>query len=259
MPPLVTHMIAACRAGERLGPPADRHGRARPLDRSNGEFMLGATSPDIRVLTRWNRIRTHFFDIASEDHQDCVETFFDTHRSLRDAAALTPETRDWVCGYLTHLVMDQEYVMAIYRPYFGSRSLLGGDEHANLLDRILQYELDRREREEGETMREIREGLFASAVEIDAGFLDRGLLEQWRDTSAAVTEHPPDWERFSFIASRHLNRAGIDSEQDLRAFMERIPELLDDCTRHVEQAELDSFFEATAERTAAALQRYLGS
>lgn len=259
MPPLVTHMIAACRAGERLGGPADPSGGARPLDRSNGEFMLGATSPDIRVLTRWDRKRTHFFDIASEEHQDCVGAFFDAHRSLRDAGALTRETRDWVCGYLTHLVMDQEYVLSIYRPYFGSRSLLGGDEQANLLDRILQYELDRREREEGDAMREIREGLFASAVDVDAGFLDRGLLEQWRDTSAAVTEHPPDWERFSFIASRHLNRAGIDSEGDLRAFMQRIPELLDDCTRHVEQAALDSFFEATAERTAAALADYLAA
>ena len=244
-------MIAASRAGERLDAPG--------YDRANGNFMLGATSPDIRVLTRWDRKRTHFFDIASDEHQDSVAAFFDAHRSLRDPAKLTAQTRDWVCGYVTHLVMDQEYVTAIYRPYFGARSLLGGDDHANLLDRVLQYELDRRERESDETMSGIRDGLFASAVDIDAGFLDRSLLEQWRDTSAAVTEHPPDWERFSFIASRHLKRAGIESEDGLREFLGRVPEMLDDCRRHVDQSVLDAFFEATAERTAAVLADYLAA
>ena len=250
MPALVSHMIAACRAGERLAP----HG----LDADNGEFLLGATTPDIRVITRWERERTHFFDITDERHQDSVAAFFEAHRGLRDTARLSPQTRSWVCGYLTHLIMDQEYVTAIYRPYFGRRSLLGGNDHANLLDRILQYEFDRRERERGETMQHMRRALFASALEIDAGFIDHATLEQWRDTTAAVTEHPPDWERFTFIASRHLNRAGIADAQGLNEFMERVPELLDQTLNHVDQATLDAFFELTAERTAQALGEWLG-
>ena len=243
-------MIAACRAGERL--------TVERLDAENGEFLLGATTPDIRVITRWDRERTHFFDITDEGHQDSVAAFFTAHRSLRDAARLNPQTRAWVCGYLTHLIMDQEYVTAVYRPYFGRRSLLGGDSHANLLDRILQYEFDRREREHGETMRGFRRALFTSALDIDAGFIDRSTLEQWRDTTAAVTEHPPDWERFSFIASRHLSRAGIADEQGLGEFMQRVPELLDQTLAHVDQATLDAFFESTAERTARALGEWLG-
>lgn len=243
-------MIAACRAGERIAAPQ--------LNAANGEFLLGATSPDIRVITRWERERTHFFDITNEAHQDSVAAFFEAHRVLRDASRLSAETRAWVCGYLTHLIMDQEYVTAIYRPYFGSRSLLGGDGHANLLDRILQYEFDRREREQGAAMHDFRRALFGSALEIDAGFIDRSTLAQWRDTTAAVTEHPPDWERFTFIASRHLNQAGIEDEQGLREFMERIPELLEQTLAHVDQATLDAFFESTAERTAKALAEWLG-
>ena len=250
MPALVSHMIAACRAGERLA--------AQRLDAANGEFLLGATTPDIRVITRWDRERTHFFDITDEGHQDSVAAFFEAHHSLRDAGRLSPQTRAWVCGYLTHLIMDQEYVTAIYRPYFGHRSLLGGDGHANLLDRILQYEFDRRERERDETMHDLRQALFASALDIDAGFIDRSTLEQWRDTTAAVTEHPPDWERFTFIASRHLDRAGIQDEHGLNEFMQRVPELLDRTLEHVDQATLDGFFELTAERTAQALGAWLG-
>jgi len=84
-------------------------------------------------------------------------------------------------------------------------------------------------------------------------------LERWRDTTAAMTEHPPDWERFSFIASRHLKSAGIESESGLRQFMENIPELLDETLTHVEQSALDGFFESTAERTAFVLNDWLGA
>ncbi len=253
MPPLVTHMIAAVRAGGQV----DADGV--DLGRSNGDYLLGATTPDIRVLTRWDRERTHFFDIYNDGHQDCVENFFGAHRMFRDPSNLTQQTRAWVAGYLTHVIMDQEYVLQIYRPFFGSRSLLGGGSHANLLDRVLQYELDRRERESGEEMQHMRRALFGSAVEIDAGFVDRPLLEQWRDTTAAMTEHPPDWERFSFIASRHLKSAGIESESGLREFMETIPDLLDDTLGRVDQSALDGFFESTAQRTATVLRDWLGA
>ncbi len=245
-------MTGAVRAGGQV----DANGA--PFDLENGEYLLGATTPDIRVLTRWDRERTHFFDIYSDDHQDCVENFFQTHRMFRDPSRLSAETRAWVAGYLTHVIMDQEYVLQIYRPFFGSRSVLGGGSHANLLDRMLQYELDRRERESGEQMQQLRQALFGSAIEIDAGFVDRSLLTQWRDTTAAMTEHPPDWERFSFIASRHLRSAGIESESGLREFMEAIPELLDDATRQVDQTVLDGFFESTAERTVSVLRDWLG-
>ena len=246
-------MIAAMRAGDTLS------SDAIALDRSNGEYLLGATTPDIRVLTRWDRERTHFFNIYDDGHQDCVENFFSAHHSFRDAGKLSPETRAWVAGYLTHVIMDQEYVVQIYRPYFGRRSILGGNSHANLLDRVLQYEMDRRERESPTQMREIRRSLFGSAVEIDAGFVDRQLLTQWRDTTAAMTEHPPDWERFSFIASRHLQSAGIEDESGLMAFMESIPQLLDDAMSHVDQHTLNGFFESTCERTAAVLRDWLGA
>ena len=73
-----------------------------------------------------------------------------------------------------------------------------------------------------------------------------------------MTEHPPDWERFSFIASRHLRGARITAESDLRGFMETIPQLLDDTLSHVDQHVLDGFFESTAQRTAEILGEYLG-
>lgn len=250
MPPLVSHMIAARRAAARIDSDA--------LDAVSGEFLLGATTPDIRVLTRWDRERTHFFDLECEEHQDCVENFLDAHPHLRDPARLDEPTRRWVCGFITHIAMDQDYITQVYRPHFGRRSTLGGTERANLLDRVLQYELDRREREDRAAMAEIRDALFASAVDIDAGFIDQETLEKWRDVAASVTEHAPDWERFTYIASRHLRRAGIDTEGEYQSFLDGVPELLHETIRSVGQAEVDGFFERVEERTADVLREYLG-
>jgi len=253
VPPLVSHMLAARRAAESAGlfdPDAIS-------DQETGAFTLGATTPDIRVITRWERARTHFFDLDQEAHQDSVAAFLNAHPHLRDPAALSPETRAWVCGFIAHLVMDESYIEQIYRPYFGQRSALGGGERANLLDRVLQYELDRRERESPGTMSDLRDALYGCALDVDCGFIDKSTLEQWRDVSASLTEHPPDWERFTYIASRHLKRAGVTSDAEYRQFLEQIPELLEETLRSVGTAKVEAFFELSQERTVVALKEYL--
>ena len=213
-------MLAARRAAAVLGGSDDGVGApgAGPiLDGDSGAFLLGSTTPDIRVITHWERERTHFFDLRSEEHQDSVRGFFEAHPQLRDAGTLTPETRAWASGFIAHLVMDQTYITDIYRPYFGHGSSLGGHQRANLLDRILQYELDRRERDDANAMAGIRAALYGSALNVECGFIDRPTLEQWRDVAASVTEHAPDWERFAYIASRHLERAGHNSSKAFRS------------------------------------------
>ncbi len=250
LPPLVSHMVVARRTAGLI----DSH----VLDATSGDFLLGATTPDIRVLTRWDRARTHFFDLHNDEHQDSVQAFFAAHPHLRDAERVTQSTRAWVCGFITHIVMDEIYITEIYRPHFGPNSPLGGGERANLFDRILQYELDRREREDPQGMADLRQQLFASAIDIDTGFIDRETLEKWRDVSASVTEHAPDWERFTYIASRHLKRAGIESESDYRDFLGQVPEMLDETIRSVGMAQVEGFFERVAERTLPILREYLG-
>ena len=264
MPPLVSHMLAARRAAQEaglFGPAGEAAGsgvRESAESEEVGAFTLGATTPDIRVITRWERERTHFFDLGEEQHQDSVAAFLAAHPRLRDAAALAPQTRAWAGGFIAHLVMDETYIEEVYRPHFGRRSALGGGRRANLLDRILQYEMDRRERERPETMDGLRRSLYGCALDVDCGFLDRATLERWRDVAAGLTEHAPDWERFRVVASRHLEGAGIGSGAEYRAFVEQIPELLDETLRSVGAAKVEAFFELSQQRTVAALREYFG-
>src|SRR3712207_2229169 len=102
MPPLVFHMAFAHRIHEDVG--------SRLLTEQIGPFLLGATSPDIRVITRWDRDKTHFFDFDTYEHQDSVRRFLAEYPQLTDPGAIEPSTAAFVAGYTTHLTLDQAWI-----------------------------------------------------------------------------------------------------------------------------------------------------
>lgn len=250
VPPIFLHMAMARDVREQLD--------SETVAQHPGAYYLGATSPDIRVLTRADRKETHFFDLAVTDHQDSVAGLFAAHPRLAKPEELNPETVAWVAGYIGHLALDEEWITAVYRPHFGQLAALGGAGEGDAMDRVLQYELDRRRREDPETAADIRAALEGCSLAIDAGFLDSETLRKWLEVAVDMTRHPPTWERFRYQGGRHLRTAGIDSEEKLAAFMERIPEVLERTLRHVSTAHVDAYLERSKERALRAAEQYLG-
>jgi len=231
-----------------------RHGA---LEADLGAYYLGSTTPDIRVITRWERERTHFFDLNEFGHQDGVASFLSEHPGLADPSCLNLSTRSFVAGYISHLVMDEVWIEDIYRPFFGERSTLGGDARANVLDRVLQYELDRQERTKREIMDEVRRELAASALEIQVGFIDAESLRRWRDISLEVAAHAPDWASFRYLAGRHLRAYGIGTDEALEEFIQGVPEMLSETVRHVGWDRIQAFLDRSRSETLQAIKDYL--
>lgn len=250
MPPIFLHMSLARQAAERISNSL--------LAERAGEYLLGATSPDIRVLTRWERERTHFFDLNEVGHQDCVATMFSQHPHLADAGKLQPATAAWVAGFIGHISLDQLWIEQVYRPHFGQVSTLGGSNDANMMDRVLQYELDRRPREDVARTLAIREALAGCSLEIDAGFLDSETLRRWQEVAIDVARRPATWEHFRFQGGRHLRGSGLETDAAVDAFLERIPDVLEATIRHVSTAHVDAYLEQAVERATAIAARYLG-
>ncbi|HEY8836146.1 MAG TPA: zinc dependent phospholipase C family protein [Dehalococcoidia bacterium] len=250
MPPIFMHMATARDIGRDLG--------SDLVDGESGAYYLGATTPDIRVLTRGNRRDTHFFDLDSLEHQDSVEEFFRTHKHLADADKLDPQAAAFVSGYVTHLVLDESYIVSMYRPFFGQLSSLGGDLNANMMDRLLQYELDRRRREAGHEVDEIREALAGCSLSLNVGFLDSATLNRWLEVAIDQTRHPPDWNRFRNQGGRHLGQDWEENPRAYEEFLKTIPDLLQRTIEHVSTAEVDAFLEASKERAQRIVERYLG-
>lgn len=251
MPPIFLHMAMARDAQARLAVPA--------LDGHEGEYFLGATTPDIRAITRWDRERTHFFSLNTYDHQDSVRALFEAHPELAKPEHLSTQTVAFMAGYITHLCLDERYICDVYRPYFGQRSALGGDLTANTMDRLLQFELDRQRREQPQTASEIRDALEDCSLALNVGFLDSEILTRWHQVAIEQTKHPPDWRRFKYQGGRHLPGVDLESEAAMDAFIEQVPALLEQTMRHVSTARVDAYVEEATEAAALELRRYLGT
>ena len=249
MPPLGMHVTLARELAEQLKYDA---ATAEP-----GAYYLGATTPDIRVMTKWDRSRTHFFDFANFEHQSSVETLFREHPELASPGGMSKSAAAFLCGYISHLEIDEAWIVDIYRPCFGERSPLKGDVLANLLDRVLQFELDKRSRSGMSIASEIRDEIRNATVQEAIGFIDKETLLRWREVSADVVSREPTWDRFGLIASRHLKAYGVESEADLAHFLENIPDLIDQSIREVTPERIEAFQETARKRALEAMRTYV--
>lgn len=249
MPPLGLHMTVARELALEL--------RSPRVDADLGAYYLGATTPDIRVLTRWDRERTHFFRLDDFDDQRGVHRMFEEEPGLRDVGALDAATVAFMAGYISHLEMDESYICEIYRPSFGEQSSLRDETLANVMDRILQFELDRKDREDFEKIAEIQQAIAASAVEVSIGFIARDTLLEWRKIVVDVLGHPPTWERFTRIASRHLSAVGVEGEEQVAKFMADVPALLQRTFDHVGEERVREYLLGARNRALQTMKEYL--
>jgi len=249
VPPLGLHTVVAKEIGDRLRHPL--------LDGHRGALYLGSTTPDIRVLTRWDRRVTHFFDLDNFGYQDGVAEFLRAQPHLADPRFLPPHLASFVAGYITHLVMDEIWITQVYRPFFGERSPLGGDCWANILDRAVQFSMDRERRQDRALVAHIVAEVARTDMGIDLGFIDEETMGRWREVILRVASQPPDWERFRFIASRYLEEAGIDTPEAFAEFLKTLPELVEEAVRYLTPERLRSFMEASVEKGLEAVRAYL--
>jgi hypothetical protein len=247
MPPLGLHMVVARSLAGDLDSPV--------LDADRGAYYLGATTPDIRVLTRWDRARTHFFDLQCLSEQSGVRRLFEQEPALRDAGGLDASTAAFVAGYISHLVLDEEYITQIYRQYFGAGGALGDELMADVMDRLLQLHLDREERADVEATEDIGRALVETSAEVAVDFIARNVLREWRDRQIDVISTAPHFEK---MMSRHLQSAGIAGEEAIAGFMEQhADELLRDTIARVGEERIREYLDSAKWKARRAMRAYL--
>jgi hypothetical protein len=250
MPPLCFHLAIAKEAAELLHNPI--------IDRNLGNYLVGATLPDVHLIIGVSREETHFFDLEQEAGESGVRLIFKAHPNLAKGSKLDEKTKSLIAGYLSHLIADEVWIRDIYRPFFGSSSPLGGDPMANMLDRLLQYELDRREREDERKM----EGIRALLCDWEPGggvdFIDASTLAEWREFVSTATTRQPTWDLFPFFARRFLlPRFKVDPEQ-LEQFLSSMPSKLEWALHYVTPQRLTAFREKAISESVAVVKEYLG-
>lgn len=247
MPPLALHTAIAKDIADQLNLAA--------LDDERGSLYLGSTAPDIRVITHWERSRTHFFDLDCFDEQSGVSALFAAYPTLMNPSDLSPATRSFIAGYLTHLVTDETWITTVYRPHFGEGSPLGGDIRANVMDRALQFSLDSERRRDRHLMVHVLDSVTRCDIGLDIDLIDADTLRRWRDVITDIVQHEPDWERFRQGAKRHLK---VNSDNnDLDAFMASLPDLVDETLRYLTLERVEAFMEDSLKGSLEAVRDYL--
>lgn len=249
MPPLCLHMSIAYEAAGLLHSPT--------IDRHRGSYFIGATSPDVHIIASTRREDTHFFGLDDESPESCAGLLA-THPHLAAVDKLDAATRSFVAGYLSHLTTDEVWIMDVYRPCFGTASPLGGASMANMLDRALQFELDRREREDREKMRAIRDAIAGWEPSPSIDLVEPDIMREWRDFIITATTREPVWDIFRLFAERFLlSRHKLDADE-LEGFLDAMPAPLEWAIQYVTAERLDTFRRRSVAQSVERAREYLG-
>jgi len=251
MPPICIHLNIAREAADRLHHPI--------IDQNLGSYLIGATFPDVHIIMTdaW-RERTHFFDLGQQMSESGVMTLLKKYPSLSRSKGLDSSAKSFVAGYLSHLVTDEAWILDIYRPCFAPSSPLGQDPLANFLDRLLQFELDCRERSDRAKMEGIRVLVCDWEPKVKLALIDMALLKQWHGVVCAATTREPNLELFPHFARRFLlPRHKIDPEQ-LEQFLSSLPDKVQWTIHYVTPERLASFREKAISQSAKMAKEYLG-
>jgi len=250
MPPICLHLIIAEEAAGLLRHPI--------VDQNMASYLVGATAPDVQIITDIGREQTHFFNLENERSESGTRLIFEAYPDLAKSGKLNAATKSFIAGYLSHLVTDEIWILDIYRPFFGHSSPLGGDLRANLFDRLLQFELDRREREDKAKMEEIQAQICDWEPNVDIGFLGNSDLRQWRDFLCTAVTREPSLDFFPFFAQRFLvPRQKIDPKQ-LEEFLSSTPAKLEWAIKYVTPQRLTAFRQDAISQSLSIAREYLG-
>lgn len=167
-----------------------------------GSFLLGATSPDIRILTKWKREQTHYSSIDMGSIHEGVKGLLDQNINLMAVKDLNDQTKAFVAGYISHLISDAVWIIHIYRPYFGKGHTFVDDIESNIFDRLFQLHVDKTIMSDLHDTEDLKPLLVGSEKGVDIGFIPQDTLREWRKWVTDFMDSGFSWDRLQFMTRR---------------------------------------------------------
>ena len=249
MPNLPTHLSLALQTAREMTDPG--------IDRYLGRFLLGSTSPDIRIMTKWKRDQTHFAPLTVEQVGTGVEGLLQAHPHLLDSDEVNDETRVFLSGYFTHLVADESWIVDIYVPYLGGNHLQSDQVKANICDRAIQLDMDRVAKEELGDGKQVGSLLRSSEENVNTGFIEAETLARWREWVTEFITWEFDWERLRFATARiYPNDVGAD--EMVEEFLQSMPSSLERAYSRIHGEEMTTYRETVVGNSIRLIKEYLG-
>tara|TARA_B100000745_G_scaffold28441_1_gene18254 strand:- start:799 stop:1557 length:759 start_codon:yes stop_codon:yes gene_type:complete len=249
MPNLPMHIYLANQAAEQLD--------WGSIQDHVGSFFLGSTTPDIRAMTGWPRERTHFATLSLESVGTGVRTMLESYPNLADPGNQTPATRAFILGYISHLVADEVWITTMYRTYFdGENNVACDDIEANMWDRTLQLEMDRKTFAAMDGLHQAAEDIICGDQSVDVGFLEVDLLQEWREWVGRFMTRDFSWDRLKRAMNR-MYRDNDDVQQTVDKFLQGMPYSLERIYEKIPEERLDAYQAQVLAQTVSHAREYM--
>lgn len=251
MPPICYHLAVLKEAAE-VFPDKD-------IGKYLGSCLFGSTLPDCHIVVGITRAETHFVDLAKFPPESGFEGFFKAYPQFRERGNTRTELRALIAGYLAHLLTDEMWIEDVYHPFFGNRSPLANNPMSSIMDRALQYEMDRRERLNKKLMAEIK--LLLQRWSPNEGntinFIKLEEIIRWQEFVCLSTEREPSWDRFTTYAYRFLVPRNKVSPEQLQSFLDSLPGGLQRTIDYISVEKLEAFLQKAVKATRRIIEEYL--
>ena len=224
-----------------------------------GSFYLGSTTPDIRAMTGWPREQTHFAPLSVESVGTGIHTMLESYPDLADPGNQTPATRAFILGYISHLVADEVWITTMYRTYFDGESNVAPDEvEANMWDRALQLELDRKTFTAMDGLHQAAEAIVCSDQSVDVEFLEAEVLQEWREWVGRFMGWDFTWDRLKRAMNR-MYRDNDEVQQTVDKFLQEMPYSLERIYEKIPEERLETYQAQVLAQTVSHAREYMGS
>ena len=248
MPNLTSHVSVALSVANEL--------EVSAISENMGSYLLGATSPDIRIIPRQPRETTHYSTLDSTVLGDGVEKMLTENPDLADNTKSTPATRAFISGYITHLIADQTWILTMYKPYFGNRKIFPNETLANIWDRALQLEMDRQDRSAWESA---STHLASAALNVEVPFISSTDLTKWGEWVREYATGSFSWERLKSLARRQPVTDDSEVERSVENFLSDIPAGLPKILANLEMDGIESYKSRAIQGSTGSLQAFWGN
>ena len=225
-----------------------------------GAAYLGSTTPDIRAMTKWDRARTHFSDLSVREIGAGVRRMFELHPHLAGADnGLTPPTRAFLLGYVSHLVADEVWITTMFRPHFAAGNrITDTDVEAHIWDRALQLDMDNAVLSDNGGLSAQNDAIVALAQMPALGFLQDELIDEWRGWVARLLGWDFTWERLKRALNR-MYRDDDEVQQVVDGFLANMPRSLERVYERVPRALIDDYRRRVIDETKVQAREFLSA
>ncbi len=207
-----------------------------------GSFLLGCCSPDVRIVTKLSRDRTHFVPISNKVIGTGTHNLFKENPKLLDKNSLNAVTKSFLAGYILHLVADETWIITMYRPLFGNRQIFPNKIIGNIMDRAMQLDMDRETHIKYENFNDYVNELAINFDDIDIDFITSESFIEFTDRIKQVFSNTFDWARLMFMIRRQYPDEDSKIAESLASdFINELPDSLANLYRKVPKSQITTY------------------